>query len=435
MLEPLNLSRIRGRHDVGGLVQRRLGLVTLPHRIAHVLREPDGIAVAAPLGDLSFVAANIQTGRNRSGIGTGADADSAWIRAVVEAAERYACLVYNERDFIVETADALGDEALDLDSIPVCSASELRDPKCPVRPASTSHPIRWVEGTSLISGRKILVPAIMTHLSMVPWESELFWLQISTGAAGHTDPEAALVSAICECVERDAISVTWLGQLRVPLVEAGMMSGALKGADMGEVNFRFFDATSDLGIPTILSVQGPGPDVPVSMTCATAPTLEEALRKAYREAMPMRTVLYQSRDYPADAADFTEVIHGAAFFADGNQPEAFDFLATDARARLAPAEVAPSLTASDGTPRALLRALIDLFRKREMEVIVVDLTTDELREAGVWIVRAIIPALMPLSFVYRARYLGTPRLHGCIAKATGRPFDPAAVNPHPMPFA
>ena len=55
----------------------------------------------------------------------------------------------------------------------------------------------------------------------------------------------------------------------------------------------------------------------------------------------------------------------------------------------------------------------------------VDLTTDELRDVGLWAVRVIIPALMPISFVHRARFLGTPRL--------GIAED--LVNPDPLPFA
>ena len=436
MLERPRFSDYRLRHRFGGLVQPRTGLVTVPHAIAPKLREADLHAVSAPLGDLSFVKANIQKGRNRSGIGGDLDPEVAWIRAVVEAAERYACLIYDERDFTVESAAALGDAALDLDRVPVCSQAELADPRCPLRRASNSRPIRWVQGVSLVSGRPLMVPAIMVHLSIVPWEDELFWLQISTGAAAHTDPVAALVFAICECVERDAIALTWLGRLPLRRLQPGADAPVARTVERSRIEFRCFDATTDLGIPTVLSLQGLGSeeDVPISMSCGTALLQAKAAEKARREAGPMRGVLYRPNAYPDDIRDFTEVIHGAAYYADGHRPEAFDFLLAPDREELPPSPPAPAL-AEAATPDAALAALMAVFRGQDMEVVAVDLTTDELRDAGLWAVRTIIPDLVPLSFAYRARYLGTPRLSRYLEGVTGVPFPASAVNPDPIPFA
>jgi ribosomal protein S12 methylthiotransferase accessory factor len=70
-----------------------------------------------------------------------------------------------------------------------------------------------------------------------------------------------------------------------------------------------------------------------------------------------------------------------------------------------------------------------------MDAVAVDLTTDELRDAGLRVVRVVVPQLMPISFTHRARYLGTPRLSAYVARRTGAPFTEADVNPAPLPFA
>ena len=45
---------------------------------------------------------------------------------------------------------------------------------------------------------------------------ERFALPISTGCAAHTDIAAALLSGLCEVIERDAIALLWLQRMAVP---------------------------------------------------------------------------------------------------------------------------------------------------------------------------------------------------------------------------
>ena len=61
--------------------------------------------------------------------------------------------------------------------------------------------------------------------------------------------------------------------------------------------------------------------------------------------------------------------------------------------------------------RGRLRFLLDRLHGLGFEPVVINLTTDELRELGIWVVRAVIPVLMPMSSVQRGRFLGTPRLY------------------------
>jgi ribosomal protein S12 methylthiotransferase accessory factor len=69
-----------------------------------------------------------------------------------------------------------------------------------------------------------------------------------------------------------------------------------------------------------------------------------------------------------------------------------------------------------------------------MPLYAIDLSTDEAIRHGFRVVRVVIPSLQPLSFHYRARYLGHPRLYrapslmGHVAKAEDE------LNPWPQPF-
>ena len=69
-----------------------------------------------------------------------------------------------------------------------------------------------------------------------------------------------------------------------------------------------------------------------------------------------------------------------------------------------------------------------------MDVVLVDLTVDEVRRYGLSVVRAVVPALMPMTFTHRARFLGHPRLYD-YARSLGRALEERSVNSAPMPFA
>ncbi|MFC7479479.1 hypothetical protein ACFQX7_04670 [Luedemannella flava] len=70
-----------------------------------------------------------------------------------------------------------------------------------------------------------------------------------------------------------------------------------------------------------------------------------------------------------------------------------------------------------------------------MDAYVVDLTSDEALRAGMTVVRTVIPRLQPLSFSYRARYLGHPRLYRAPARMGHPTRSEAELNPWPQPFA
>lgn len=120
------------------------------------------------------------------GAGGGLDRQEACLRAMAEALERYSSSVYEERQFIWATANELGAEAIDLDTLPRCSEQEYAHPRCPIVPPDKEAPLRWVRGVSLMDGRVVWVPAVLVYLNL-PFLSagERICLPISTGCAAH----------------------------------------------------------------------------------------------------------------------------------------------------------------------------------------------------------------------------------------------------------
>lgn len=443
----VDMRVLRSKHAFASLLRTHTGLMETVSFLPQELGTPVFEVAAASLGNLTMTFPHI-TDRNGKDVrdrrigGAGADLDPemAWLRAVIEGAERYASMVHSPEDFVIATAHDLGHQALDLDTVPRCSANEYTDPKCPLEPASKDAPIRWIAGHSLVTGKMVYVPAVMTHLYLPARPGERFWLPISTGVAAHTDLAAALTSAICESIERDAIATTWLA--RIPLTKIDPVSLAssdliatLSRLNGSRVKQVFFDATTDLEIPTILSIQECIGHLGCSLfvSCATSLDPYNACAKTVREAAPARNVMTQDRPLPKLVEDFTELTHGADYYGSGQHTRDFDFLLKELRHTSIDSVGRGAETTMSSADS--LRHLISRLRVAGMEAIAIDLTTDELRDVGLWVVRVVIPQLMPISFVHRARYLGTPRLYEYARYRGLEKFTAASVNPGPMPFA
>jgi ribosomal protein S12 methylthiotransferase accessory factor len=420
------------------------GVVAGVRGVPEGLRHPDAAVCVAELGDLrpvlpGFRAAASSTRGAMDGAGSGPDVATAARLAVIEALERYSSCVYDSRQLRWASAAELGDDAIDVDRLPRCSAAELADPRCPARPLDREAGIRWVQGVSLTGRCARWVPAVMAFLNIPPMcEAELFTLQISTGCAAHIEPAAAAVNAICEVIERDAVCLTWLQRLPLPRIEpedpGGWRTRLRDEPDPADraAGTHLFDATTDLGVPTVYGVEmAPEGLCGTTVMCATDLDPRRAVTKALREGAAGRVAVRAAPPVNSSVEDFQAVWEGAAYMARAEHRGAFGFLLGSSR-RVALSDLVPLNTA---TPEGDLAVLVDRLADRGFDVVLLDLTTDEAARAGLWVLRAVVPGLLPLSFNYRARFLGHPRLYEAPLRMGYRSRTEQELNPWPQPFA
>lgn len=422
---------------LGGLIGRVNGLTA-------VGAEPQFPTYSAQLGDVARVLPNQAAMRWKSvnigemdGAGGALDAPTARTRALAEALERYSSCVYSNRQFIWASADDLKDEALDLDTVPKCSNQELAHQLCPLRAPDKSSPIRWVRGVSLMTGKLIWIPAVMVYLH-IPWLSigERFCLPISTGCAAHTNIEQALINAAMEVVERDAIALVWLQQMGLPRIDPSNEPELVPYLDRykrSHIKPYFYDATTDIGIPTVYSVEmtTQARGVATLVMCATDLDPRRALAKVMREAASSRIALHAPHALPVDPNLFNDVFHGALYMGALERQHAFSFLIESEK--VVDAMHLPSFDTGD--VRLNLLWVIEQLRGHNIQAYAVDLTTDEAFAAGMRVVRVLLPRLQPLSFSLRARYLGHPRLYEAPRRMGYTAFSESEINPWPQPFA
>jgi ribosomal protein S12 methylthiotransferase accessory factor len=370
--------------------------------------------------------------------GSGLSFSEAIVPAIAEALERYCATIYTEEDFVIARAADIESDCLDLDSIAAVSPTEMANPKCRIKMASKEEAIRWVRGVSLTDRRSILIPAVMVYTSLSPLLSgERFWFPISTGCAAHTDLETAIRSAIFEVAERESISLTWLQQFALPQIIVDQVPDELAAymecyrRASADMEFRFYDATTDLGIPTVYGVRI-APHSATSHTvvaCSASSTITAAIAKVMLDLVSIGSAFDPPASVPSSIDDFCQIMHGATFMARKENAHAFEFLLGGNR----------SIPLSDDGLATMddwsLDDILESLAKKNISVYAVDLTTDEAKRVGMKVIRVIVPQLQPLSFSYRAQFRGTPRLYSAPVEMGYDAHDEHNLNRWPQPFA
>ena len=445
------------------LLESPFGLVSRSTELPQAAGEPVFAIWTGFLGDPSEALRSQRTWNHRAeagnfdGAGGAIDADRARHIAIVETMERYSSCSWTEEELVWDTPAGLGEAAIGPERWPACSATELADPDCGLIASDPRVPLRWVRGWSLTRGREVFVPAVLTYLNFpVRTPSEQFVNPISTGTAAHSDLREAVLGGLLEVIERDSIALTWLQRLRLPAVA---VDPSILGEEVAEyhrvgtsteLETHLFDATTDYGVPTLYAVQTSQVDPElaqvVAATCDIDP--QRALAKIYRELASLRIALRSHARGPRaqeiKGQDLT-VVGGALADADLSMRHVFDFLLEGERPVHALDEIGTlpaSRSRADGVGGSAgsagpdpLEQVVTNLERAGAEAIVVDITTDEARQVGMHVIKALIPEAMPLSFSHHARYLATPRLYEAPRAMGLTVHDEVGINPVRQPFA
>lgn len=199
---------------------------------------------------------------------------------------------------------------------------------------------------------------------------------------------------------------------------------------------QYFNATTDLGVPTVygVSVVPNHPTVRQVVVAVTSWDFDSAVIKLVREGISCRIALEHRQLERTDPTQFFAVHDGALYMASPERSSAFDFLLDDSLGPRGMAQPAQTLgTDADGAEA--VRWLLDILQERGMTAYVVNMTSREVNDAGLFCVRVIVPQLMPLSFVHTTQFRGSRRLYDAPANMGYVVRREEDLNPWPQPFA
>jgi ribosomal protein S12 methylthiotransferase accessory factor len=357
------------------------------------------------------------------GIGIAEDDVTARLISCVEALERYAACVWADHEFVVSAPNLMREPHVEIASWPRCAVEEYHDPVCPVVPPDDEKPIRWVRGVDMQTGGLVWVPAGMVFLTLETDRQP--FLTCTSGCAAHPTMAGAIRRGLCEVIERDASSLIWIARLPVAPLDERVLDGPtvrlLQTRRARGIRTYLFDATTDLGVPVVLSLDL-GPTGEVLLNVSAHPSAVAAAAHCVRETnMPGAIPAWElpSQEAAHCAGDDHGLREAATFLLDG--------LAD--RAARAPADI-PGSDDVDWTAQ-----IIERLTARSMQAVVVQLTTRELRQVGLVAVKVLVPQLLPYSWHQSAQFRAHPRLIDGVKAMGYSPRAFAEQNSVPQPLA
>ncbi|HEY2388479.1 MAG TPA: YcaO-like family protein [Candidatus Binatia bacterium] len=382
--------------------------------------------------------------------GAGPTSESALLGALGEAVERYAIGSYREEDTFRASFREVERVALDPSRLIFFADEQYSWERFPYVRFSPETPLSWVAGVSLSDGSEKLVPAARVFTPYVaPHPAERLLQSTSTGAACHSEKEQATLLGLYECIERDAVMIAWLNRMSLALLDPAAyedweLASAVERCRRVDLDVQLFDATTDVGVPTVLAVlASPLGIVPsVAVGAATRASMVEAARKALIESAHTFFWIHtrcRVSDLPRFRSDYADVVsldQHSLLYGDPRMRTKLGFLMEHgkrgASSRTAEPRDVAGTTAADEFARCR-----DVLRWLDLEAVVVDVTPRDVADLGLAVVRVVVTDLHPLWGGHHVRCLGgvrvrqTPVTLGYFPQA----LRPAELNtdPHPLP--
>jgi ribosomal protein S12 methylthiotransferase accessory factor len=371
-----------------------------------------------------------------------AEADTALVAALGEAAERYAAAFLPESRLVRGRADRLGPAAVRPERFALCHERQYAQPGFPLVPLRSDTELAWVDGIRLPDGDPVLLPAQLVFLEAPAGDPHVA-VPTSNGLACGRTYDDAVLAGLLELVERDAFMLAWSNRLSLPLL------GWRDDPELVSLDDRYFapaglayaavDCSCFLDVPVVLGVVHgpPGEHGAVGVGAAAAPTVREAWWKALGEAFAVRRWARDSGfehalDDPFSEWEIQSFEQHVLWWADPERAARAAFL--DASPVRRPVGEVDRLEGADAWDR--VEAVCRRLARHGLSAYAVDVTAPDIREAGLCVVRAVAPEFCGLDVVHGIRYLGGHRLYQAPVDAglLERPLAVHELNPDPHPF-
>ncbi len=428
---------------VESLVDERLGIIRYVKEVPREAGAPDFFHFYARACNAN--AFSRQKNFAVSG-GASADRDIAAAKAVGEAVERYCSAIFDAEDFPLCSFESAPFQCVPPGEFALYDRRQYSSPGFPYVPFETSTPVRWAAMRDSVSGEIWHVPAAMVVL---PYRCDSengeqpIAQSISTGLACHRSVEEASISAICEVIERDAFTITWQARLGMPRIKTDTLSD--RNRDLVGRFERTGSAVSllnlamDHEVPTVLSIMHSLTAGAPALVFAASTDLdpEKAVRKSLEELAHTRRLAQQlTSELPplAPGLRYENVVdqdcHVRLYCDRANLPLAEFVFASEQRL-----DFREIRNLASGDARRDLEVLVGRVRAVNHRVLVAELTSEDVRELGLAVVRAVIPGFHPLFMKYSLRALGGTRLFE-VPQKLGHKGITAELgdNPAPHPY-
>jgi len=360
--------------------------------------------------------------------GTSFSKDLALMRALGETIERY-CISKprNKKIALIGTQDQ-SSELIDL--------AQFTD--FPIN-YSKRTTFKCVNGFSLNENKAVLIPAQLVYLSYPTSNEPVIRFGTSTGAAAGKDIKSALYTGICEVIERDAFTISYMNKLESPEIDLK----ALKDKSINRIleifnrynlEVKVLDITTDIPVPVfvalVLDRTGKGPAVSVGLKAGfeTKHTIIGAIEEALMSRGWIRDRFIYGQVKHKNTKQVSSIEDRINFWLPANSIKYLEFWLNNKKK-----EIKINLGYSNSES---LNRILEIFKKLNIKIYYADVTEATIRKSGFFVVKVIIPSLVPLHLDEKHKSLGNLRLFSVPIKigSTKKDKPENILNNIPHPF-
>jgi|GEM_PF-1255020 len=319
-----------------------------------------------------------------------------------ELAERYCASIYDRGAMETATASALvarGEHIVPIEDMILFSDAQYREDDFPFSCYDKNQAETWQAGVRLSDGARCYGPAQLLYLSY-EWRTRMLAQTVSTGLACHSQPETAQLSALLELIERDGFAGAWLVGMPLPELvltdeDLALLSKQAQWALAHNVlQIKLRAIPNMFGVFNIVAFAchdrlGFGA-VGASAKLCPYQAIEKAVIEALHGWIGFSQTIAGKRAPVSLEEIATPHDHALYYMKPERWAELDWFISGGARVNIRDLQSAAPL----GSPQALVTRLAEFG----LEAYLFDLTTDDMAALGLYVVRALVPGLQPLTF-------------------------------------
>jgi ribosomal protein S12 methylthiotransferase accessory factor len=382
-----------------------------------------------------------------SGTGASADDDKAALEAALaESLERY--IWWTERDYFLRpvrgTPRKIGSRSPIIPPERFVSFSRQQREASPELRLSPDASYLWIQGISLVTGKKTYVPAQTVSAAHDPSTAAphepLIRMQTTNGLATWPTRTGALLAGALECIEREAFMVLWFNQLTLPRAElsslrerSASLDALLSRCERYRLQVHIVRMLTDAPTHAVLAVveDKSGIGSPYAFGLKADRSFVRAAEKALVEALRARR--FSRYEDAAKKYDGTKKVddigHSERVFY-WQKPEHAEHLAFLVRGEEKNIEDAAW---EHDTPEQHLVRIVNWCKQKKFECVSVALGTSKANPTRWHIEMLIMPDLQPVHLTEKMRHLGGERWKSIPEQFGYKPLkEPFVERPHPF---
>ncbi len=296
----------------------------------------------------------------------------------------------------------------------------------------------WIAGVNFDNNKVFYVPAQLIYFKYKRSfdEAKINQPRLISGTAADFSEEGALLHSIYEIVERDSFMTSYLNMIECPELDLKevkdlRIKSVLKKCDRYNLQLRTFITTSDLGIPSFLTLLIETTQTGPALSCGIKAGFHEvdALLGSIEEVLLVRGLKRKELSVfptlPRIEVDQIKTLSDNFIF--WSHTESLNFLNFLLKQKPKRIDIANF----EGGKKLELQKVKDILKKNNKETYYVDITLPEFKKIGIYVFKVIIPQLQPL---YREIKNGVLRKKRLEEVALFHGIKQNQINKIPHPF-